>query len=42
MDEWWDKHLELLILSGINQEVFVDIAKKDLVQLREGCLEFLF
>ncbi|MFH1456031.1 MAG: hypothetical protein ABIF40_03720 [archaeon] len=41
MDEWWSKHLELMIKSGINKEIFKEIADKDHVKVREGLNKFI-
>ena len=40
MDQWWEEHLNLMIKSGINKDVFIDIAKKGFVHPRKGLREF--
>ncbi len=41
MDEWWDEHLKLMIKSGINRGVFIDIAQKNYVRTRKGLKKFV-
>jgi 5'-nucleotidase len=40
MGEWWGKHTQLLIDSGVSQEVIEDIVKKKDAYFRKGCFEF--
>lgn len=40
MDEWWQKHFELMVESGMNKDVIQDIARKDQMKLREGAVDF--
>ncbi len=41
MEEWWKKHLELLIKYKINRKIINDIIKENPNVLREGINEFL-
>lgn len=41
MEEWWKKHMELLVESGVTREVIDDIVSKHSGILREGTLKFL-
>ncbi len=41
MQEWWEKHLKLLINSGMNFGVVEDIISKDKIEGRTGLNEFL-
>lgn len=41
MNEWWAKHLELMIKSGLNKKVILDIVNKKSIKLRDGTKELL-
>ena len=41
MHEWWRKHFDLLVASGMNKEVMKDIISKKNLVLRDGVLNFL-
>ncbi|MDD5731386.1 MAG: haloacid dehalogenase-like hydrolase [Patescibacteria group bacterium] len=41
MHEWWSKHFDLLIKSGLNKKVMEEIVSKRTLKMREGSLEFL-
>lgn len=41
MQEWWKKHFDLIIESGINKEIIKDIVKTMKMQFREGAFKFL-
>jgi len=41
MKEWWKKHFDLLIESGMNKEVIRDIVSKKNLVLRGGVLKFI-
>jgi len=41
MHEWWRKHFDLIIESGMNKVVINDIVKKMKIQFRKGAFEFL-
>ena len=41
MSEWWSKHFDLLIESGLNKKHIQDILESNEIQFREGALEFL-
>ena len=41
MHEWWTKHFELLIKSGLNKKHLEQIIKEGIIQIREGSLELL-
>ncbi len=41
MHEWWSKHFELLIKSGLNKKHLKQIVDNGKIQFREGVLEFL-
>lgn len=41
MYEWWTKHFELLIKSGLNKKDLESVVKSGKVKLRKGALEFI-
>ncbi len=41
MLEWWTKHFDLLIKSGLNKKHLIEISKSKLIQFRQGCLELI-
>ena len=41
MEEWWSKHLGLIISAGMRREIVEDIANKEYLPPREGLEEFL-
>ena len=41
MHEWWTKHFELLIKSGLNKKHLEQIIKEGIIQIREGTTELL-
>lgn len=41
MDQWWEAHWKLMIKHGISKSVFDDVARKGLLKLRKGVVEFL-
>tara|TARA_Y100000310_G_C20623956_1_gene784829 strand:- start:224 stop:1069 length:846 start_codon:yes stop_codon:yes gene_type:complete len=41
MKEWWEKHFNLLVDSGINRKIIKEIIKDKKVPFRKGTLEFL-
>lgn len=41
MLEWWKKHLDLLVSSGMNKDVIIDIIKNKKTHPRQGFFEFL-
>lgn len=41
MYEWWSKHLQLIVKSGMNKQVIEDIIKKRKIVYRRGVKEFL-
>lgn len=41
MDEWWKKHFQLLIKSGLNKKDLESVVKSSKLKLRKGVLEFL-
>lgn len=41
MQEWWEKHFELLIESGLNKKNLERVINEGKVEFREGALEFL-
>lgn len=41
MQEWWEKHFELLIESGLNKKNLKRVIKEGKVEFREGVEEFL-
>jgi len=40
MKEWWEKHFELLIKSGLNKKNLERVVDEGKVEFREGALEF--
>jgi len=40
MYEWWSKHLQLLIESGLKKEFILDMIKKEHTHIRDGFNEF--
>jgi 5'-nucleotidase len=40
MKEWWEKHFDLLIESGLNKKHIVEIVESGKIKLREGADEF--
>jgi len=40
MHEWWSRHFDLLIKSGLNQKIMHEIVSKRTLQMREGSLDF--
>lgn len=40
MHEWWKKHFDLLINSGMNKDVIKDILIKNKIPFRQGTFEF--
>jgi cytosolic 5'-nucleotidase 3 len=40
MHEWWKKHFDLLVKSGMNKDVIKDIIIKKKIPFREGTFEF--
>jgi 5'-nucleotidase len=40
MEEWWTKHLDLLVKSGLNKKDVKAVVESDKVKLREGAIEF--
>jgi len=41
MEEWWSKHLKLIVASGMKKDILVDIIKKDYLPAREGFEKFM-
>lgn len=41
MEEWWRKHFELLIKSGLNKRDIEEVVKSPKIKLREGFPQFL-
>lgn len=41
MLDWWEKHLDLLITSGMHKDIVIDFIKKKEIHSREGFTEFL-
>ncbi len=41
MREWWQKHFDLLIRSGLNRRVIEEIVRKRGLRFREGALELI-
>ena len=41
MKEWWEKHFELLIESGLNKKSLERVINEEKVEFREGAEEFL-
>lgn len=41
MNEWWGKHFDLLIKSGLNKSIMEEIVAKKTLRMREGSLEFI-
>lgn len=41
MNEWWKKHFDLLIESGLNKKDIEDVIKSDKIVLRDGVAEFI-
>lgn len=41
MLEWWEKHFDLLIKSGLNKKDVENAMKSGKIKLRDGCLAFL-
>ncbi len=41
MEEWWSKHLGLIVSSGMKKEIVEDIVNKEFILAREGLGEFL-
>lgn len=41
MQEWWGKHFNLLIKSGLQKSDLEDIAQNPLLELRDGAIELL-
>jgi 5'-nucleotidase len=41
MEEWWTKHLDLLVSSGMNRGIIEDIVKKNYLPAREGLTTFM-
>jgi len=41
MHEWWSKHFDLLIESGLNKKHIQQIIDKGKIEFRDGALEFL-
>lgn len=41
MEEWWRKHSDILIKSGMNKKVIEDIVEKNDLHFRKEALEFL-
>jgi 5'-nucleotidase len=41
MLEWWTKHFDLLIQSGLNESILNDFSEKMQLYFREGVFEFL-
>jgi cytosolic 5'-nucleotidase 3 len=41
MEEWWSKHLELIVASGMKKEIILDIVNKNYLPPRDGFEEFI-
>jgi 7-methylguanosine nucleotidase len=41
MNEWWERHLELLVQSGVSENILKEVIEKGGIELREGAKEFL-
>ena len=41
MQDWWSKHLELIVKSGMKREIVEDIVEKDYLPARDGFEEFM-
>jgi len=41
MEEWWKKHSELLIESGLNKKDLIKVAKSKRIKFRKGILEII-
>ena len=41
MQEWWEKHFELLIKSGLNKKNLERVINEEKIEFREGASEFL-
>lgn len=41
MDEWWNKHFDLLVECGLTKSVIEEVAAKKTLQFRDGALKFL-
>jgi 5'-nucleotidase len=41
MEEWWTKHSDLLIKSGLNKEDLKKLVEENEIRLRDGVLEFI-
>ena len=41
MQEWWEKHFELLIKSGLNKKNLERVVEEEKIEFRDGALEFL-
>jgi 5'-nucleotidase len=41
MAEWWNKHFDLLIASGLNKKNLDRVVEEGAIELREGTFEFL-
>ena len=37
MDEWWRRHKELLVESGLTKKHIDDVVDSGAIQLRDGC-----
>jgi len=40
MDEWWRRHKELLVQSGLSKKHIDDVVNSGVIQLRDGCDKF--
>ena len=41
MQEWWEKHFELMIECGLKRNDIADIINKSHLKLRDGVVDFL-
>ncbi len=41
MDEWWNKHFDLLVECGLTKSVIQEVAAKKTLRFRDGALKFL-
>ena len=41
MDDWWNKHFDLLVECGLTKSVIEEVAAKKTLQFRDGALKFL-
>lgn len=41
MREWWEKHFNLLVESGLTREAAINVAKNPSIKFRPGAIEFL-